>query len=202
MRTAIVLAGGNSSRIGVDKGLVILNKKPLVAYVIERLEPVVDEVILVVGSQAQIVTYEGFGPRVIRDRIQGGTPLVGAYTGFMEASGEYAFLTAVDQPLIDPQIVKLLFKEAKGHDAATPTWANGWVEPLHAVYKTEPSASAGKSLIEAGDKKLSMILSTLRDVVHIPINEVKALDPGLRTFMDVDTPEDLEKISCLLAENR
>ena len=62
MRTAIVLAGGRSSRIGVDKGLVILNKKPLVAYVIERLEPVVDEVILVVGSQAQVIAYEGFGP--------------------------------------------------------------------------------------------------------------------------------------------
>jgi molybdopterin-guanine dinucleotide biosynthesis protein A len=202
LRTAIVLAGGKSSRIGVDKGLVILNNKPLVAYVVERLEPVVDEVILVVGSQAQVVAYAGFGSRVIRDKIQGGTPLVGAYTGFMEASAEYAFLTAVDQPLLDPRIVELLFKEAGGHDAATPTWANGWVEPLHAVYKTKPSASVGKRLIEAGDKKLSMILSTLRDVVHIPINEVKALDPELRTFMDIDTSEDLEKISCLLAKNR
>ena len=201
MRTAIVLAGGKSSRIGVDKGLVILNEKPLVAYVIERLEPVVDEVILVVGSQAQVVAYEGFGSRVIRDKIQGGTPLVGAYTGFIEASGEYAFLTAVDQPLLDARIVELLFKEAQGHDAATPTWANGWVEPLHAVYKTRPSAAAAERLIEAGDKKLGMILSTLRDVVHIPIDKVKTLDPELHTFMDIDTAEDLEKISRLLTKN-
>ena len=201
MRTAIVLAGGKSSRIGVDKGLVILNEKPLVAYVVERLESVVDEVILVVGSQAQVVAYRGFGPRVVRDKIQGSTPLVGAYTGFIEASGEYAFLTAVDQPLLDPRVVELLFKEAKGHDAATPTWANGWVEPLHAVYKIRPSTWAAKRLIEAGDKKLGMILSALRDVVHIPIDEVKTLDPELRTLMDIDTPEDLEKISCLLANN-
>jgi len=198
LRTAIVLAGGRSSRIGVDKGLVILNEKPLVSYVVDRLESVVDEVILVVGSQAQVLAYEGFGPRVVRDKIQGGTPLVGAYTGFIEASGGYAFLTAVDQPLLDPRIVELLFKEAKGHDAATPTWANGWVEPLHAVYKTKPSAAAAKRLIEAGDKKLGLILRTLRDVVHLPIDEVKALDPELRTFMDIDTPEDLEKIRCLL----
>ena len=202
MRTAIVLAGGKSSRIGVDKGLVILNEKPLVTYVVERLESVVDEIILVVGSQAQLAAYEGFGPRVIRDKIQGSTPLVGAYTGFIEASGEYTFLTAVDQPLLNHRIVELLFKKAQGHDAATPTWANGWVEPLHAVYKTRPSAAAAKRLIEAGDKTLGMILSTLRDVVHIPVDEVKTLDPELLTFMDVDTPEDLEKISCLLAENR
>lgn len=201
MRTAVVLAGGKSSRIGVDKGLAMLNEKPLVAHVVNRLELVVDEVILVVGSQAQVGAYRGFGTRVVRDSIQGSTPLVGAYTGFLEASGEYTILIGVDQPLLNPQVVELLFKEAEGHDAATPTWANGWVEPLHAVYKTKPSAAVVLRLLETGEKKLGMIIRTLCDVVHIPIDKVKALDPELLTFMDIDNPEDLEKIRQLLAKN-
>jgi molybdopterin-guanine dinucleotide biosynthesis protein A len=89
LRTAIVLAGGKSSRIGVDKGLVILNKKPLVAYVVERLEQVVDEVILVVGSQAQLVAYEGFGPRVIREG-SGAPPWLGPHWVYRSIWG-YAF---------------------------------------------------------------------------------------------------------------
>jgi hypothetical protein len=52
-------------------------------------------------------------------------------------------------------------------------------------------------LIESGENKLGLILHTLPDVVHVPIEEVRAIDPELRTLMDVDTAQDLERVSHL-----
>ena len=194
MRSGIILAGGRSSRMGGDKGLAELGGKPLVAHVAERLRPVVDEVIIVVGSETQREAYRALGARVVADRPPRGTPLVGAYTGFLEARGEYAFLTGGDQPLLDPRVVELLFTEARGHDAATPTWPNGWIEPLHATYRVKPAGATALRLIESGERKLGMILGALPDVRHVPIDDVRALDPQLRTLMDVDTAEDLDRI--------
>ena len=194
MRSGVILAGGRSSRMGGDKGLTELGGKPLISYALERLRPVVDEVIIVVGSESQREAYGAFDARVVADRPPRGTPLVGAYTGLLEARGEYAFLTGGDQPLLDPRVVELLFTEAEGHDAATPTWPNGWVEPLHAAYRVESASTVALRLIESGERKLGMILGALPDVRHVPIDDVRALDPQLCTLMDVDTTEDLERI--------
>ncbi|MCX6648373.1 MAG: molybdenum cofactor guanylyltransferase [Candidatus Bathyarchaeota archaeon] len=198
MRSAVVLAGGKSSRMGGDKGLITLEGKPIIAHVLERLRPVVDEVVIVVGSDAQGEAYGSFGARVVADRLPSGSPLVGAYTGLGEARGEYTFLTGGDQPLIDPRVVELLFAEAEGHDAATPYWPNGWVEPLHSVYRSRKAADAALVLIESGEKRLRFMLDALPDVKRVPIDEVKAIDPELRTLMDVDTAEDLERVRRLI----
>jgi molybdopterin-guanine dinucleotide biosynthesis protein A len=185
--------------MGVDKGLIPLNNKPLVAHVAERLTPVVDEIIIVVGTESQADAYYGLGGRVVIDFYRSNTPLVGAYTGFAEARGSYTFLTAGDQPLLDARVVELLFTEAEGHDAATPTWPNGWVEPLHSAYATRPAAQMAHRLIEANEKRLRMIIDTLPDVRRVQIDAVKVIDPELRTLMDVDTTEDLERI-CRMTE--
>ncbi len=197
LRAGVVLAGGRSSRMGGDKTLAELRGSPLIAHVVERLRPAVDEVLIVVGSEAQRAAYASFGARVVADLLPRGTPLVGAYTGLGEARGEYAFLTGGDQPLLDRRVVELLFARAEGHDAATPHWPNGWVEPLHAVYRSRPAAEAAQRLIESGENKLGMILRTLPDVVRVPIDDVRAIDPELRTLMDVDTAQDLERVSHL-----
>jgi molybdopterin-guanine dinucleotide biosynthesis protein A len=183
--------------MGGEKGLVKLGGKPLIAHVIERLEPVVNEVILVVGSEAQIEAYSRFGARVVVDKIRGDTPLKGAYTGFSEAKGEYCFLTGADQPLLNWKVVGLLFEAAEGHAAATPYWPNGWVEPLHAVYLSKESTECSKFLLESGVKRLSAILRCLGDVERVPMDEIRHLDPELRTFMDVDTEGELRRVEAL-----
>ena len=198
MRSAVVLAGGKSSRMGGDKGLVILNGKPIIAHVLERIRLVVDEVIIVIGSDAQREAYISFGDRVIADRLPCGSPLIGAYTGLSEARGEYTFLTGGDQPLIDPRVVELLFAEVRGHDAATPYWPNGWVEPLHSVYRSRQAANAALTLIESGEKRLRLILDTLPNVVRVPVDKMKSIDPELRSLMDVDTSDELESIRLLI----
>jgi len=200
LRSGVILAGGRSRRMGVDKGLLPLGGKPLAAHVAERLEATVDEIIFVVGTDSQADAYRGLGGRVVTDAYPSGTPIVGAYTGLTEAHGAYAFLTAADQPFLNPRVIELLFSEAEGHDAATPHWPNGWVEPLHAVYAAKPAAEAARRLIEANEKRLRRLLDALSDVRCVPIDVVRAIDPELRTLMDVDTAEDLEHVRRLIGE--
>ncbi len=184
--------------MGADKGLIPLSGKPLVSHVAERLAQAVDEVIIVVCTVSQAEAYRALGLRVFTDITPSNTPLVGAYTGLATAKGSYTFLVAGDQPLLDPHVVELLFAKAEGYDAATPIWPNGWVEPLHTVYATKPTADLARHLIDADEKRLRLLIDGLRDVNRVPIEAVKEIDPELRTLMDVDTAEELERIKCLI----
>lgn len=202
MLSAVILVGGRSSRMGGDKGLMNLDRKPLIAHVAEKLELLVDEVVIVVGSNEQIDAYHKYGTRVVADKPLGNTPLVGAYTGFAEVHGEYVFLTGGDMPLINKRIVDFLFAKVEGYNAATPTWPNGWVEPLHSVYRTKPAAEAALHLIESGKRRLSLILDKLSNVRHIPISIIRKIDPELRTLTDINTTEDLENVRALFKRNK
>ena len=194
MLSAVILVGGKSSRMGEDKSLLNLSRKPLIAYVVEKLELIVDEIVIVVGTNSQKDAYYEYGARVVTDRPLGNTPLVGAYTGFLEVRGEYVFLCGGDMPIINPRVVKLLFTKVEGYNAATPTWPNGWVEPLHSVYHAKSAAQTSLHLIESGMRKLSLILYTLSDVNYIPISIIRKIDSKLLTLTDINTAQDLENI--------
>ena len=88
MRTGIILAGGDSKRIGTDKGLLDLNGRPLISYVIESLRPIVDEIIVVVGSEERIPNYRNAVEddiQIFPDMYEDGSPLIGLITGLTHA---------------------------------------------------------------------------------------------------------------------
>ena len=89
----------------------------------------------------------------------------------------------------------MLFERSEGHDAAVPRHENGYVEPLHAVYKKEPMFRAVKSSLEAGESKISAPLKKLKDVVYVSDDIIRTVSPGLETFLNVNSVEDMEKIS-------
>ncbi len=180
--------------MGADKGLALLQGKPLVAHVAERLATVVDEVIVVVSTEDQAKGYRSYGLLVVADAFPSESPIVGAYTGLAVARGGFTFIAGGDQPLLNPRVVELLFDEAEGHDAATPYWPNGWVEPLNSAYRTERAAAAALQLVKSGENRLRRLIDSLPDARRVPIDDIKAIDPDLRTLMDVDTPEEFERI--------
>ncbi len=189
MRSAIILAGGGSTRMRSDKGLRELGGEPLAMHVMRRLSDLVDKVFLVVGSEEQRALYSGaMGGEIeiLVDLYGDGSPLVGALTGFMRARGGYALVTGCDMPFISLEAVRLLFDEAEGLDGAVFQWPNGWVEPLLAVYRVEPSLRVAEELYRAGNLRLRMILLELPRVKMIPIEALKKIDPGLLTLHDVD----------------
>src|SRR4030042_3772430 len=94
-RSAIVLAGGFSSRFGQDKGVMELANKPLIKHVVDAVKPVVDEVIVVTSSQDRAVKYAKVVDADVQfavDSFKSEGPLIGALTGFGAAKGKYALL--------------------------------------------------------------------------------------------------------------
>ena len=103
--TGIVLAGGLGRRMGgVDKGLVDFLGKPLVAHVIQRLNPQVDEILI--NANREIDRYAAFGHPVIQDDIEGfAGPLAGLHKGMREAKHPYVLTVPCDSPLLPMNLV-------------------------------------------------------------------------------------------------
>ena len=201
MRSVIVLAGGGSTRMRSDKGLREMGGEPLALHVVRRLSDLVDEVLLVVGSEAKRALYLrviGEEAEILVDVYSDGSPLVGALTGFMRARGEYALVTGCDMPFISREVARLLFEEGEGFDGAVFQWPNGWVEPLLAVYRVKPSLRVAEELYRAGNLRLRMILLELPRVKMIPIETLKGIDPKLLTLHDVDDENSLREAENIL----
>ncbi len=192
MRTGIILAGGDSKRIGTDKGLLDLDGKPLIQYVVESLKSVVDEIIVVVGSEERMPFYWQVldaNVKVVADMYDEGSPLIGLMTGLTNAKGEYAVVAACDMPFINSDLVDLLFLLSYDLNGTLLIKPNGWVEPLPAVYKVGMSLKRASQLYMQGDLRIRKVLETLPDVARVPIERLRVLDPELRSFFDLDTRE-------------
>ncbi len=197
MRSAIILAGGRSTRFGgEEKSLKLVDGKRMICRVIDALGPIVDEIVISVRDERQRDLLYPFisGYEFVYDESQGLGPLSGVRSGLARAKGEYVFVVACDMPLLSPAAIDLLFKKAEGHDAAVPRHSDGLIEPLHSAYKKGPMLEAVSESIAAGERKISAPLKRLRDVVYVSDEEIKRVDRELDTFINVNRVEDMERI--------
>ncbi len=199
-KSAIVLAGGSSSRFGQDKGRIELAGKPLIRHVVDAVQRLVDEVIIVVNSQERLAKYAGLVPADVRfavDVCESNSPLVGALTGFGVAKGKYALLVAGDMPFVSRDVVSLLFDLCVGKAAVVPRWPDGQVEPLHSVYETKAALDAAKCVVDEGKLCMQDMIERLRGVRYVSTLVVQQLDPDFRTFFSVNSPVDLKKAAAM-----
>jgi len=192
MRTGIILAGGESKRIGTDKGLIDLNGRPLIRYVIESVRPVVDEIIVVVGSEERVPYYRNAvddDVQIVPDLYDDGSPMIGLITGLTHAKGDFAVVAACDMPFINSDLVDILFLLSFELNGTLLIKQDGWVEPLPAVYNVEVGKRRAIQLRNEGDLRLRKVLETLPDVARIQVERLKVIDPELRSFFDLDTME-------------
>lgn len=204
-RSAIVLAGGVSSRFGQDKGILKIANKPLIKYVIDAVNPVVDETIVVTNSQDRITEYAKVVATDVRfaiDSCESKGPLIGALTGFGSAHGKYALLLPFDTPFVSREVVSLLFELCLGKAAAIPRWPNEQIEPLHAVYQTKLALEAAQSAVSEGKLTMRAMIEKLRGVRYVSTLVIQQLDPDLRAFFNINTPLDLKKAIAMVKPGR
>jgi molybdopterin-guanine dinucleotide biosynthesis protein A len=195
-RSAIVLAGGFSSRFGQDKGVLALADKPLIRHVMDAVSPVVDETVVVTNSQERVTKYAKITRSDVRfavDVCESRSPLIGALTGFGVAQGKYSLLLPFDTPFVSREVLSLLFELCVNRAAVIPRWPNGHIEPLHAVYQTKPALEATKRAVAEEKLNVRTMIEKLRGVRYVSTLVIQQLDPELRTFFNINTPADLEK---------
>jgi molybdopterin-guanine dinucleotide biosynthesis protein A len=194
-RSAIVLAGGFSNRFGQDKGVLELANKPLIRHVVDAVESVVDETIVVTNSEERVAKYAKFLKPEVKFAFDIGelrSPLIGALTGFARAQGTYSLLLPFDTPFVSREVVLLLFELCLNRAAVIPRWPNGHIEPLQAVYRTEPALEAAKAAVAEEKLKVRDMIEKLSGVRYVSTLVIQDLDPELRTFFNVNTPADLK----------
>lgn len=199
-KSAIVLAGGSSSRFGEDKGVTELAGKPLIRWVVDAVRPIVDELVVVTSSQERAAKYAGVVGNDVKfavDEHESRGPLIGALTGFGIATSEYSLLVPFDTPFISHEVVTLLFELCTGRAAAIPRWPNGQIEPLHAVYRTNLAQEAARIAVDEGRLDMRGMIERLHGVRFISTLVIEQLDPELKTFFNVNTTFDMKKATAL-----
>ena len=182
--TGIVLAGGQGSRMGgVDKGLAPFRGKALVAHVIERLAPQVDE--LLVNANRNPEAYAAFGHRVIADEIPGfAGPLAGFERGLAHARGALVATVPCDSPFVPPDLVSRLRAalEAAGADIAVAKTGDQ-PHPVFCLMRRGVHASLAQFLA-SGQRKIDKWYAALR------VTEV-AFDDEAEAFANINTRDEL-----------
>jgi molybdopterin-guanine dinucleotide biosynthesis protein A len=200
-KSAIILAGGFSSRFGQNKGLLQLADKPLIQHILDAINTLVHEKIVVASSKVQAEEYAktlGSDVNVQIDEDDSQSPLVGALAGFKKARGEYALLLPCDTPFVSRDVVSFLFEVCVNRNAVVPRWPNGYIEPLQAVYCTKPAYEAAKKALSEGKLNMQSMVDRLRHVRYVSTLVLQQLDPEFRTFFNINTPLDLKKAESML----
>jgi len=199
MLGAVILAGGEGDRIGGDKPFTELGGKNLVSYVLEAASKVSDEIVVVVGAD-RVERFETLLPdvHVAVDIASGGGPLIGVYSGLRRLRSEYAVALPCDSPFISETVLRYLIGKAEGVDAAIPRWPNGYLEPLHSVYRASAALRECEEAMERGGSRIHSMIERLERTAYVPVEELRRFDPDLLTFFNINSVEDLERAEAIL----
>lgn len=126
---AYILAGGKSSRMGTDKGLLLLQGEPLIQRIIQPLQTVFNRVVIVSNNPA----YRDFGLEVIPDKISGLGPAGGIQTALHHTSSDKVFIVSCDMPFISSEGVEFMLSNAGTSQISLPLY-KGRIEPLFGAY--------------------------------------------------------------------
>ena len=200
MKSSIILCGGQSRRMGRDKGSLIIKDKPMIKYILSTLNNEIDEVIIVLNDSERISKYEEFiNPqdynytlKFVEDKIKNKGPLPGILTGLENISSEYAIVFPCDNPFVTKNTVQTLFSEIdEGIQAVVPYHDPEnklkTSEPLHSIYN--------KNIIPTINDLLSKESLHIKgaiekiDTKFVLIDNKKILK---KEFRNLNRPEDLK----------
>ena len=188
--TLLVLAGGDSRRMGRPKPWLEVGGTVLLRYVVERLAPAFSEVVVSFGEPEQMEQHVPY--RVVFDRKRSAGPLAGLEAGLLAARNDVLFAVACDMPYVTQSVADLAVAAARSCDAAIPRH-DGLFEPVCGAYrKTALPTIVGA--LDAGNY-------VAHDVVeYMDVTWLEGLDP--EQFESLNTPADLERFRAGLSAQR
>lgn len=182
--TAVILAGGDSQRMGSDKASLLLGGQTLLQRVIGAMQQVFPRVIVSVRQPRPEIDL----PQVCDDQLYAG-PLAGLAAGLEKIDTPWAFVVACDMPYLEPAMVELLADYRSDYQAVVPV-VQGHPQPLAAFYSAGCLGTLRAHLAGGGKNSLRAVLDQLR-VHYVDESELLKADPALHSFFDLDTPQDV-----------
>jgi molybdopterin-guanine dinucleotide biosynthesis protein A len=186
--TGVVLAGGKGRRMGgVDKGWVNFRGKPMVAHVIHRLQPQVDEILI--NANREIEHYAALGYPVIEDEIADfAGPLAGLHKAMKTAQHEYVLTVPCDSPLLPLDLAQRLLNALKDRNADLAVAKTGQqTHPVFCLCKKSLLPSL-ESFLTNGGRKIDAWYSDLA-VIEVPFDENQLAFTNVNTLQELLTLE-------------
>jgi molybdopterin-guanine dinucleotide biosynthesis protein A len=191
--TGIVLAGGQSTRLGQDKALLEIQGRTLVERVIDRLRCVVARIVLVTNSPDR---FAFLALPTARDRIPGVGTLGGLHAGLGAIDTEYGLVVGCDMPFLSVALLRHIISLRGSHDVVMPCLGKHY-EPLHALYARCCLPSFERSIL-LGERRIMQACAGMF-IQYVEEEQITRLDPECLSFFNVNTPEDLERANQVLA---
>lgn len=180
--TGIILSGGNSIRMGSDKGLLNYNNKSFIDHIKNAMLPLVNDVMLISNHKA----HQVFHLKRHEDLIPGAGPLAGLYTGLYYSKTEYNLVLSCDVPLITTPILKKLVDNIDGSDIVM-FQTDDRINPLVALYRRS-SKSILSELLQKGERRVQTAIR------HLKVKTILLGETDWKFLANVNTKEELKKI--------
>jgi molybdopterin-guanine dinucleotide biosynthesis protein A len=181
--TGVLLAGGKSSRMGQEKGLIEWKGSSFAKRIVEAMKPITNEIIIVSSTKE----YEKLGCTVLADIYPNKGPMGGLYTGLWHAKNRAIIVVSCDTPLVSTALLLKLFQVGQGVEVCIPK-NEGHVEPLVGYY-TKACLPTMEQLIQDNNLKMSMLIeSSAHRLLQLDGEEKGQL-------FNVNTKEDLIHLS-------
>ncbi|MGF1587355.1 MAG: molybdenum cofactor guanylyltransferase [Bacteroidales bacterium] len=186
--TAVILAGGKSTRFGgVDKAFTLVGKVPMIRMVIDRLHVVFENILVISNSPEKYREWADVS--VEPDIFLDAGPLGGIHAGMKHSETPYIFVVSCDMPYIDSGLIRRqteYFGNLENIDALVPTINSRW-EPMHSIYRTDISEKLAHFLSSTSNYSIRAFLDTVRTASM----EVSADQFISGAFRNINSPRDL-----------
>lgn len=191
-KTAAILVGGKSTRMGKDKKNLVISGKALLQSIIDQLAALFDEIIIVGCSEDEIVGIHGI-TGVYPDILDISASLTGIYTALLYSQSDYVYVTACDMPNYDLAFIRhmMTLLEENPDKKGCVTCYKEWIEPFNAFYSRDLLPSA-EHFLKSGRKSVFHYLSR-ENIYYIAEKDARAYTPDWSLFCNLNTPGDLTK---------
>lgn len=185
--TVAIMAGGQSSRMGMDKSFVLFEGRPMIEVVIDVMAGLGDETLLITNKPDD---YAHLNLPLVGDVYPDHGPLGGIFTAVHAATHFYTLVVACDMPWLNRSLLEYMIGLRKTADVIVPRWEK-FPEPLHAIY-----SKACLGPIEAKLKEQRLKITGFFGQVGVRFverEEIEQFDKDGRSFANINSPEDLEE---------
>ncbi len=182
--TAAILWGGQSSRMGQDKGFLPLHTTRVIEGMIDILRPLFDELILVTHH----ADYRNIKvTKIITDEIPGRGPLEGLKMSLQQASHSRVLVAACDAPFLNASLIHLLLRRSP-YQGCVISETGGKVHPFPGVYSKSLLPLVQDSL-NKNELKMTSFCDKVKAQI-LPEEKVREVDPQLHSYINLNTPDD------------
>jgi molybdenum cofactor guanylyltransferase len=209
-RAALILSGGKARRFQSsgeewqDKALAVLSGKPLLIQAVENVHGIVDEVVVCVNDEERKTKYAQILKQhdltdvkiVVDEKISHiSGPNVAILSGLKAVQADSCLTLPCDMPFLKPEVAEYLFDTAEGFEVVVPMWPNGRLETLIMVLERPSSLEITSTLCQLKRPRSDDIpRGASKTLLVSPVNHIKTLDPELKSFININSKEDLNRL--------